>query len=513
MKKKKISLFLFLLFFLSSLSSVTFGTEFQNKKMIIKFNNQSAKISSLKILNESMTEPYEMLSENKSNFGLEGTIGGHDLEFWTNKAGGWKIIQKSDEIIFQLKSQNIPFELNKFWKFNLNSYEFDLSYELTPKINLINTNLYVLLGPGIGEKPKKGFGVTDTSYSYTDLIYKTNEVKTKRLSNKNDSFIIKKDKELQWAGLHSRYFLFLFKLNDNFSEIHLNISNIYHEDNLSLNSSLKINLPFSNLNKNNKYKNSFQIFAGTKTKIDLSASDTEEVLFFSLWDWMRYLIFATMTVLYWINNFISNWAISIIILAVLIRIALQPIAKKAIKSQEDFAKLQKVIEPQIKVIKDQFKGAEQSERILNIYNKHKTSPLAGLKPLIVIGIQIPVFVALYHLLGQTFELKEANFLWINSLAEPDKFFKLENEIFFFGSYFNLLPVLMTITNLLTIKLNSLTTDDNKNNFSQNLILILSAVGFFMLFYSFPSGMVLYWTVANFLNLGYIFIYKKKIFSR
>ena len=95
---------------------------------------------------------------------------------------------------------------------------------------------------------------------------------------------------------------------------------------------------------------------------------------------MRYLVLGIMTILYWINSYILNWGISIIILAILVRIVIHPIVKKATKSQQEFLKLQDVIQPQIKEIKQKFTGGEQSQRILNIYEKYNTSPLASLKP-------------------------------------------------------------------------------------------------------------------------------------
>lgn len=62
------------------------------------------------------------------------------------------------------------------------------------------------------------------------------------------------------------------------------------------------------------------------------------------------------------------------------------------------------------------------------------------------------FVALYHLLGQHFELREQSFLWMNSLAEPDQLFSFGVDLPFFGSYFNFLPALMALTTLASIKL-------------------------------------------------------------
>ncbi|WP_143323403.1 YidC/Oxa1 family membrane protein insertase, partial [Candidatus Pelagibacter communis] len=226
-----------------------------------------------------------------------------------------------------------------------------------------------------------------------------------------------------------------------------------------------------------------------------------DVLFESLWNWMRYIVLGIMYVLYWINDLISNWGLSIIALSILVRIVIHPIAKKAIETQEKLTKLQNELQPKIDEIKKNYEGSEQSERILLLYEKYNTSPLATLKPLAALGIQIPIFIALFHLLGQTFDLKEASFFWIDSLAEPDKLFDIGVDIPFFGNYFNLLPVLMSLTNLLSIKVSSVSSDIEPN-FKKNLGLWIMTLAFFLLFYSFPSGMVLYWTMANVLHLLY-----------
>ena len=506
----RIILFSFTLFWTSLLISTSYSNEYRSDRLQIKFDKENAKLLYWKVLNESMLSAHELIKENKSNFGLDGTIDGHTLEYWAKNAGGWNINQNLDEIIFELKSDNIPFELKKYWKFYPNSYQADLSYELFTKKNLKDINLYLNLGPGIGEKFIDGLGISGSTYSFTEFIYNTADIQTKKLENKDEVFLLDKIENPKWVGLHSRYFLFILKTNDKFSDIKLYINNVINKKNISLDSKLKIFLPLSSLQKNNKHTSSFQLFGGTKTKRDLSISSLDDILFESLWSWMRYIVLGIMTILYWINSFVFNWGISIIILSILVRVVIHPIAKKSIQSQQEFAKLQEIMQPQIKEIKKKFKGGEQSERILNIYEKYNTSPLASFKPLLGLGVQIPIFIALFHLLGQTFELKEASFLWIQSLAAPDKFFSLGRELPFFGSYFNLLPVLMSLTNLLSIKISSVPSADGKTPFVQNISLGLMTLGFFLLFYSFPSGMVLYWTMANILHLGYcLFTIKNK----
>ena len=506
----RIILFWFTLFWTFFFISTSNSYEYRSDRLQIKFDKENAKLLYWKVLNDSMSLPHELVKENKSNFELEGTIDGHTLEYWAQNAGGWNINQNLDEIIFELKSDNIPFELKKYWKFYPNSYQADLSFELYTKKNLKNIDLHLNLGPGIGEKFIDGLGISGNTYSFTEFIYNTGNVQTKKIENKDEVFLLDKIENPKWVGLHSRYFLFILKTNDKFSDIKFYINNVVNEKNISLDSKLKIFLPVSSLKKNNKHISSFQLFGGTKTKSDLSISSLDNILFESLWSWMRYIVLGIMTILYWINSFVFNWGISIIILSILVRIVIHPIAKKSMQSQQEFAKLQNIIQPQIKEIKKNFKGGEQSERILNIYEKYNTSPLASFKPMLGLGVQIPIFIALFHLLGQTFELKEASFLWIESLAAPDKFFSLGRELPFFGSYFNLLPVLMSLTNLLSIKISSVSSTEGKTPFGQNVSLGLMTLGFFLLFYSFPSGMVLYWTMANILHLTYcLFTIKKK----
>ena len=256
----KIKLFFYTSILLSLILfvSISNANEFKSNKLYIKFDDQNAKILNWKILNKSMEAPHDLIKENISSFELRGTIDGIQLDNWVNKAGGWHINQTSNEIIFHLKSEKLPFELKKFWKFYQDSYTVDLSYELISKKKPLDAKLYLILGPGIGEKPIGDLGIAESSYSFTEFIYKTNKINTKKIENKDEIFSLKHDQNLKWIGLHSRYFLFLLKTNDKFSDIKLNIDEVINENNISLDSSLKIDLPFTKLKENEKYTTSFQ---------------------------------------------------------------------------------------------------------------------------------------------------------------------------------------------------------------------------------------------------------------
>jgi YidC/Oxa1 family membrane protein insertase len=119
---------------------------------------------------------------------------------------------------------------------------------------------------------------------------------------------------------------------------------------------------------------------------------------------------------------------------------------------------------------------------------------------LIVLVQLPIFVALFYLLGQAFELRDAGFLWMETLAEPDRLFPFGVDFPFFGSHFNLLPVLMTAANVISIKVSQPPVEKEGKGYKNTLFLFFVAIAFFLLFYSFPSGMVLYWTIANLLQL-------------
>jgi YidC/Oxa1 family membrane protein insertase len=233
------------------------------------------------------------------------------------------------------------------------------------------------------------------------------------------------------------------------------------------------------------------------------------LLFSGLWGWMDWVCKGLLQLLTLIHFVVPDWGLSIIFLALIVRVVLYPLSRKAMMSQVKFVSAQKEMAPDLKEIKKTYKGGEQSERILLLYKAHNVSPFAGLKPLGIVLIQLPILIALFQVLGTADALRDARFLWIDSLAQPDKLFSFGFNIPLLGNYFNLLPFLMAGFTLLSFKLAPAPTAEKKEQGLQNLFLIAMTLMFFFLFYSFPSGMVLYWTFANIFHIvQYQFMVKR-----
>jgi len=370
----------------------------------------------------------------------------------------------------------------------------------------IRDDVRLVLGPGIGEYPAGGFGVAETMYSYVEpaLSVGGEVVGTRR----DFRSLALSSAKYDWIGLHSRYFALLLSPTgqDAFgrSDIHLDYPKSSGDARIPERylPSLSVLLHMKRLSPSQVLRREFLVFSGPKSLPALKAGgvDFSGILFSGMWFWIAFLCSAMLRVLNIIYEFAENWGLSIILLAVLVRIVMYPFTRKVLSSQKAFAEVQKTIQPEMQAIKNTCRGGEQSERILELYKRYGVSPFAGLKPLLIVLVQIPIFIALFHVLGRAFELRSASFLWMETLAEPDRLFSMGVNLPYFGEYFNVLPVFMAVTTLLTIKLSPVPAADDTSRFWQNIFLTLVAVAFFLLFYSFPSGMVLYWTTANILHL-------------
>jgi len=243
-------------------------------------------------------------------------------------------------------------------------------------------------------------------------------------------------------------------------------------------------------------------YTGPNEKNALNAADPRltGVLFSAIWDWLRYLSFGLLFLLEWLHGFVGNYGLAIILLSLTVKILMFPLTYVADKWQAQVNATASLLKPKLDEIKRNFKGEEAHKKILAVYKDHNVSQLYTLRSLFGFLIQIPVFIAAFDMLAESFVLDQASFLWISDLAKPDSFATLPFVLPFFGGQLNLLPFAMmalTILSALVQEEVDLTPDLMRQ---QRIKLLLMAFGFFLLFYTFPAGMVLYWTANNLFHL-------------
>lgn len=194
--------------------------------------------------------------------------------------------------------------------------------------------------------------------------------------------------------------------------------------------------------------------------------------------WLRMLAEPIFWILEKIHEYVKNWGVAIIILTVLIKLIFYPLSAASYKSM---AKM-KVLAPKLQKLKERYGDDRQKmhQAMMEMYKTEKVNPLGGCLPILV---QIPVFIALYWVLLQSVELRQAPFmLWIDDLSAKDPFY--------------VLPVLMGITMFIQTMLNPTPPDP-----MQAKLMKIMPVAFSIFFFFFPAGLVLYWLVNNVLSIA------------
>ena len=195
--------------------------------------------------------------------------------------------------------------------------------------------------------------------------------------------------------------------------------------------------------------------------------------------------------LYWLldalYSYIGNWGWSIVALVVVLKIAFYWLNSQAYKSMGKM----KAINPKIMEMRERLKDNPQQMQMemMKIYREEKVNPLGGCLP---IAVQIPFFIALYWVLLSSVEMRNAPWVgWVQDLAAPDPWF--------------ILPLLMTLTSLLQTWLNPTPPDP-----IQAKLMWMMPLAFSVMFFFFPSGLVLYWLSNNILSIAQQWMINKQL---
>ena len=198
--------------------------------------------------------------------------------------------------------------------------------------------------------------------------------------------------------------------------------------------------------------------------------------------------------LFWLLNkiygFVGNWGWAIILLTFLIKLAFYKLSETSYKSMARMKKFS----PKIQSIKERYGSDKQkmNQAMMDMYRQEKINPLGGCWPIL---IQIPVFIALYWVLLESVELRQADFIfWLNDLSAKDPYY--------------VLPLIMGASMFFQQKLNPAPPDPMQAKIMQMLPIIFTAF-----FAFFPSGLVLYWVVNNLLSIAQQWKITKTITSK
>ncbi len=190
-----------------------------------------------------------------------------------------------------------------------------------------------------------------------------------------------------------------------------------------------------------------------------------------------------------IHAIVGNWGWAIIFLTILIKLAFYKLSETSYRSMANMRRMA----PELTRLKELYGDDKQkmNQEMMALYKREKVNPLGGCLPILV---QIPVFIALYWVLVESVQLRQAPFmLWIKDMAIPDPYY--------------VLPLIMGVTMFVQQKLSPAPPDP-----VQAKVMMALPVVFTFMFLWFPAGLVLYWVVNNMLSITQQWVITKRVES-
>jgi len=352
-------------------------------------------------------------------------------------------------------------------------------YTIQEEISITNQSHQIWKGSFYNQFIRKNVAPSQLfSRSYTGAAISTHEnlyekLPFKKLSEQN----LNKNIEGGWVAIQTPYFLSAWVP-------HSQIENHYYSQSFGEGSRGKGNTfilgyvsPVISLFPGTTVSNYSLLYVGPELEDQLSTTAKGLDLTIN-YGWLWFLSKPIFWVMSHIHSIVGNWGWSIILVTLLIKLIFYPLSAKSYKSM---AKMRELT-PRLQALRERYADDKQAlgRATMEFYKKEKVSPAGGCLPML---IQVPVFIALYYVLIESVQLRQAPFVfWIHDLSVKDPFY--------------VLPVLMGVSMLLQQKMSPPPPDP-----AQAKMMMILPIVFTIFFLSFPAGLVLYWLTNNCLSIA------------
>lgn len=240
-------------------------------------------------------------------------------------------------------------------------------------------------------------------------------------------------------------------------------------------------------------RNRLTLFVGPKDYSLLKSLDPrlDDLVNFG---WTSFIAKPLFLALKWMNDhFVKSWGWSIIIVTIIINILLLPLKISSLKSMRKMS----LIAPDMQAINDKYKGLSmkdpkmqhKNEEVMALYKKHGVNPAGGCLPLL---LQFPFLFAFYAVLSVAIELRQAHWLWVTDLSQPETI------------AIRILPLVMIASQFLLQKMTPATGGDP----AQQKMMMFMPLIFGFMFYGASSGLVLYWLTGNLVGIAQQWLFNK-----
>ena len=362
----------------------------------------------------------------------------------------------------------------------------------------IDSQMYTV---SVGSQVGPEFQSLNGNYDYRRVYYRLADKNSRKTVNSGN---FTSTDSMGWAGVVGKYFAFLL-IPETQNVVTLTEAVQTTGETISQKNTIYMSRAASGESKTTdvysfycgpQLSSTLGIYDNAKDNIfGLSNHQLKKALDVSWLSWLEKILKVLLEVFYFL---VPNYGVAIILLTILTKVILIPLSKKGTESTAKMSALQ----PKLQELQTKYKDDPETlnTAMAKLYKEEGINPMGSCLPML---IQFPIFIGLYGLLNKDFSLRGAMFIpgWITDLSIPETVFTLPFNIPFIGSAIHLLPIIYTASMIFSMKITQSATSGQAGSKGMTWFMTYGmSIMFFFILYNAPSGLLLYWTMSNFLAI-------------
>ena len=494
----------------------------QTENFDIEFDPEGAAISSIRTLKHlDNGNPVELLFKDEEDADAMMLYYGLNDAYPVDDAFSYRIQRNEDNTLqrvifsrdYETSDRSGRFTLEKTYIIpNADEYMIRLdvrAYTSDGSPLPVDGSYSISLGPQVGP----AFESIGSNYDYrrVEVMYEGKGSKDNARFSRSGEFVADEDETVDWMAISGKYFS-LILMPEDVDIVSAGAVQSTSETGVTQKDVVYIAADGSQ----SEINDTFYLYAGPKVSENLSIYDNADDNVFGIeganltevidGNWLSWLEAILKWILQLFYRLIPNYGVAIILLTILIKLLLQPLAKKGMDSTAKMSALS----PKIEEIKQKFPDNPEAQNaaMAKLYKDEKINPMGSCLPML---IQFPIFIALYGLLNTNFDLRGSMFIpgWIPDLSIPDTIYTLPFAIPFLGNQIHILPILYVFSMIFSMKITQNTSTAGSQAGMIKFMTYGMPIMFFFFMYNAPSGLLLYWSTVNVISIGQQLLVNRK----
>jgi YidC/Oxa1 family membrane protein insertase len=477
-------------------------TEIENELLKIKISNKGGRIYSVELKDYTTygKNPLVLFDGDSTVFGLN--FFSENKSIITNDLFFVPVEKNSQSVKMRLYAGETRY-IEYVYTLNPESYMVDFDINFVGINEVVSGNLSVIDLKFSMYSPQQEKGAKNENM-YTTMGYKYYQDEVNTLTSRsNDEKREELNTKLKWVSFQQQFFSTILVADSYFSNAIIEFNNLENSDKYLKHFKSTIGIPFEYSAKST-VPLSFYFGPNHYTTLKKQKLEFEKIipLGWGIFGWINR--FAVIPVFNFLDNYIANYGLIILILTILIKVVLFPLTYKSYLST---AKM-RVLKPEIDEINKKFPKKEDAmkkqQATMATYKKVGVNPMGGCIPM---AIQMPILFAMFRFFPTSFELRQKAFLWADDLSSYDSIFSWNIDIplisSFYGNHISLFTILMAIALVFSSRLNTGQMNDSNQQMPgmKFMMTYMMPVMMLVFFNRYAAGLSYYYFLSNVITLG------------